>query len=315
MKKIKVIFEGGLGNQLFQFAYALYLEKKYNCDVSYDVSKYSTEKVEYRDFELDSFVFPENWEREAIKKGRIKRLGVRYLFYGLFTYFYIPLRMYLKKSKNVEILDRLYQFFINMLGIHRCHFGNYSDPSCSLASTMVIFGQWIWKDMVMSIDEYLKTRIKVKTPLSESNASFLKQIETTNSVGVHIRRGDYVTLGLIACNIKYYEACIEMMNDIEKDAVFFIFSDDIPWVKENLKVNASLIFVDNNNPSPEDMRLLYNCNHFIMSNSTFSWWGAFLGNYPQKKVIVPLYWDVKDLTTESPLIAKNWIKVDNRKYL
>ena len=106
-----------------------------------------------------------------------------------------------------------------------------------------------------------------------------------------------------------------MMNDIEKDAVFFIFSDDIPWVKENLKVNASLIFVDNNNPSPEDMRLLYNCNHFIMSNSTFSWWGAFLGNYLQKKVIVPLYWDVKDLTTESPLIAKNWIKVDNRKYL
>lgn len=82
--------------------------------------------------------------------------------------------------------------------------------------------------------------------------------------------------------------------DIVKNPTFFIFSDDISWVKTNLKFKGSeLIFIDNNNSSPEDMRLLYSCNHFIMSNSTFSWWGAYLGKYPNKKVIVPEFWSIK----------------------
>lgn len=104
-------------------------------------------------------------------------------------------------------------------------------------------------------------------------------------MGVHIRRGDYVKLGLVVCDIHYYERCMQKMMDIVKNPTFFIFSDDISWVKTNLKFKGSeLIFIDNNNSSPEDMRLLYSCNHFIMSNSTFSWWGAYLGKYPNKKL-------------------------------
>lgn len=315
MKKIKLVFEGGLGNQLFQLAYGKYLQNKFECDVQYDISKFKTESVEYREFELDSFKISKSWKREDIKKGRIKRFGFRYIIYTPITYLYLRIRTSLKNTRKQIILDNLYLHGINIIGIHRCHFANYTDPSFSLLSPMLIYGQWIWKEMVKSQENYLKDEIKVVTPLSDSNAHFLEQIKSTNSVGVHIRRGDYVTLGLIACNIKYYEACIKRMSEIENNAVFFIFSDDIQWVKDNLKVEAPLVFIDNNNPSPEDMRLLYSCNHFIMSNSTFSWWGAFLGKCPTKKVMCPRYWDIKNMKKESSLIFDEWIKIDNSQYL
>lgn len=315
MKKVKIVFEGGLGNQLFQFAYGKHLQDKFGCKIFYDVSKYQTEKIEYRDFELGSFLISNDWIQEKIYNGRIKRFGYRYILYCPLTYAYIYFRKFFKGKKFLSFLDRMYLQSINFIGIHRCHFANYSDPSFSLLSPVLIYGQWIWKDMVKSQEQQLKNDVKVITPLSTSNANFLNQIKSSNSVGVHIRRGDYVTLGLIACNIKYYEACIKKMKELEKDSVFFIFSDDIPWVKENLKVDAPLVFVDNNNPSPEDMRLFYSCNHFIMSNSTFSWWGAFLGSCPTKKVMVPQYWDIKNLKVESDLILDEWIKIDNSLYI
>lgn len=315
MRKIKLVFEGGLGNQLFQLAYGMYLQGKYGCKVSYDVSKFKTEAIEYREFELDSFDIPQDWQREKVRKGRVKRFGYRYLLYLPITYLYIRYRKSLKNGDSKRNIDNLYQSFINFIGIHRCHFANYTNPSFSLLNSMLIYGQWIWKEMVKSQENYLKDEIKVVTPLSDSNAHFLEQIKSTNSVGVHIRRGDYVTLGLIACNIKYYEACIKRMSEIENNAVFFIFSDDIPWVKDSLKVEAPLVFIDNNNPSPEDMRLLYSCNHFIMSNSTFSWWGAFLGKCPTKKVMCPRYWNIKNMKKESSLIFDEWIKIDNSQYL
>lgn len=298
MKQIRLIFEGGLGNQLFQFAYGLYLQKRYGCNVYCDVSKFTTEKVEYRNFELDSFAFPVNWIKDKVKSGRICRFGYRYLLYLPLTYIYIHIRGSICPESMKSFLDKVYINSINFIGVHRCHFGNYVDPSYSLLKPTLIYGQWIWKEMVCKQEDTLKDCIKVVSPLSESNKQYLRQIKESNSVGVHIRRGDYVTLGLIACNIKYYEACIKNMNEMEKDAVFFVFSDDIPWVRENLHVDAKIVFVDNNNPSPEDMRLLYSCNHFIMSNSTFSWWGAFLGKYPTKKVMCPRFWDSKNIKRE-----------------
>ena len=315
MKSIRLIFEGGLGNQLFQFAYGLSLQNKYGCKVYYDVSKFTTEKVEYRNFELDSFAFPADWIKDKIKRGRISRFGSRYVLYLPLTYLYIHIRECFSSEVLKNVLDKVYINCINTIGIHRCHFGNYVNPSYSLLKPTLIYGQWIWKDMVNKQEDILKDCIKVVAPLSESNKQYLRQIQESNSVGVHIRRGDYVTLGLIACNIKYYEGCIKKMNEMEKDAVFFVFSDDIPWVRENLHVDAKLVYVDNNNPSPEDMRLLYSCNHFIMSNSTFSWWGAFLGKYPAKKVMCPRFWDAKNIKRESDLILDEWIKVDNTKYL
>lgn len=310
---IYIAFEGGLGNQLFQYTFGRYCETYFNDSVCYDISKYQFESCEEREFELNSFNINKGWKRAVLRKNRLERFGFKYLLYLFLSYPYIQYRS--RCDFAASSLDSIYQKAINLIGFYRVHYGPYEIPRKSCFKNKYIRGHWFWPQIVQTMHNAILDELKVITPISSSNASFLRQITSTNSVGVHIRRGDYVTLGLIACNIKYYEACIEKMCELEQDAVFYIFSDDIPWVKENLKVNAPLVFIDNNNSSPEDMRLLYNCNHFIMSNSTFSWWGAFLGKCPTKKVMVPKYWNVKDMKKESKLILDEWIPIDNSLYL
>lgn len=310
---IHLAFEGGLGNQLFQYAFGRYCENLFKDSVSYDISKYKFESCEEREFELKSFAINANWKKEILHKNRFQRFGFGYLLYLTVTIPYLQVRKRIHK-KNSQI-DSIYQTLINSFGFYRVHYGNYKISHRTIFKNKYIRGHWFWKEMVAEMRDVLNKELQVVTPLNATNKNFLEQIKSANSVGVHIRRGDYVTLGLIACNIKYYEACIKRMSEIENNAVFFIFSDDIPWVKDNLKVEAPLVFIDNNNPSPEDMRLLYSCNHFIMSNSTFSWWGAFLGKCPSKKVMCPRYWDIKNMKKESSLIFDEWIKIDNSQYL
>ena len=304
---ITISFEGGLGNQLFQFAYARYLQKTFKDGIIYDISKYVSESTEYRNFELDSFSIPKDWIKYESKGNRLQRFGWRYPIYLIVTAFFIGLnKFYAKYHNGKHIWCSAYQRLINRFGFYREHFNEYRQPLMSKCRNKLVRGQWIWPEMVMEQGESLKDDIKVITPLSQSNKLFLSQILSTNSVGVHIRRGDYVKLGLIVCDINYYERCIEKMLNLVKNPVFFIFSDDIEWVKNNLNTkDAELVFIDNNNSSPEDMRLLYSCNHFIISNSTFSLWGAYLGRYKDKKVIVPEFWSIKK--KKSRLILSDWI--------
>ncbi len=311
MKSIKLVFEGGLGNQLFQLAYGLHLQKKYNCKVFYDVSKYKTEKIESRDFELDAFGLPEDWVREPIKNGRIRRFGLRYFVYLFTTFFYFKLR---KLFHERSIIDKSYTKIINFFGVHRIHYMTYRDPGFSLFSEVLVYGHWFWPEVALEHENDLKRLIISRRTMYSENLDILNRIKSTKSVGVHIRRGDYVALGKIACNIKYYEYSINEIADKVKDAVFFVFSDDINWVKQNLQTDKQVVFVDNNNDTVDDFTLFSSCCHFIMSNSTFSWWGAFLGKTQEKIVFAPLCWDPEDRLSRSPLVLDSWVKVDNTKF-
>ena len=224
---ITISFEGGLGNQLFQFAYARYVQELFKENVTYDVSKYISENIEYRNFELDSFIIPKEWTRKECKGSRIKRFGWKYFIYLIITGIYIKSNKLYARYYKTHIGSTFYQRLINLLGFYREHFGEYHEPTQSFCKNKIIRGQWIWPEMVIKQGEKLKNEIKVITPLSQSNSYFLSKIQNSNSVGVHIRRGDYVKLGLVVCDIHYYERCMQKMMDIVKNPTFFIFSDDI----------------------------------------------------------------------------------------
>ncbi len=312
MKSIKLVFEGGLGNQLFQLAYGLHLQEKYKCKVSYDISKYKTEKEECREFELDAFGVPDDWERRPIKKGRIKRFGFRYIIYLFVTFLYFKLRKAFRGRESK--IDKYYSDTINFWGVHRIHNGAYRDPNFSLFPEMLIYGHWFWTKVALEQQDALKRLVVSKRILSPTNLDMLNRIKSSNSVGVHIRRGDYVALGKIACPIEYYEYSINEIAGKVKDAVFFIFSDDINWVKQNLNTDKQVVFVDNNNDTVDDFTLFSSCSHFILSNSTFSWWGAFLGKETNKIVLAPICWNPDNRLSRSPLVLDNWVKVDNTKF-
>lgn len=307
---IRLTFEGGLGNQMFQYAFGRYIEELFKENVYFDISKYKFENNETREFELFSFNICKEWKQLPLKRNRISRLGIQYILYCIITAPYVKLNSYRIKINKDTLFDSTYQNLINSIGFYRVHFGPYATPQKSLFKIKTVRGHWFWPEMVKKMDKTIRKELRVIKPISEDNQFFLDKINSTNSVGVHIRRGDYVTLGLVVCDINYYIKCIYKMKSLVADPTFFIFSDDIQWVKDNLKIeNTNLVFIDNNNTSPDDMRLLYSCNHFIMSNSTFSWWGAYLGSHPQKIVIVPEFWSIQK--KRSKLILDEWIVEQN----
>ena len=311
---IIVEFQGGLGNQLFQFAMCKYLQDKFSEDIYCDVTRFTHDSREYRDNELGSFAIPDNWHLIEGNISKLRIYGIRYLIWMFFTLIYHQTWRFFEKIGKRKWYGRLYQKMINLFGVYCVmdYYEDYYEPKRSFWKRKIFLGNWLWPDMVEKQGIDLCNLMQVKTMLSKSNKLFLDQINSTNSVAVHIRRGDYVTLGLVVCSINYYKFCIEEMAKMVDNPVFFVFSDDIEWCKDNLITDYKLVFVDNNNSSPEDMRLMYSCKHFIMSSSTFSWWGAYLGAFPQKKIIVPRYWNHTH-NRVNPLVRNYMISVDNKR--
>jgi hypothetical protein len=154
-----------------------------------------------------------------------------------------------------------------------------------------------------------------RLPLGERNGQLTERIQASNSVSLHVRRGDYVSDPRTsqvngACSMDYYEAAVGYVAQRVPEPHFFIFSDDIAWVRENLRVGHLCTYVDNNKGSDSynDMRLMSFCRHNIVANSSFSWWGAWLNRSGDKIVIAPQRWfanggNIKDL------IPQSWVRL------
>ena len=150
-------------------------------------------------------------------------------------------------------------------------------------------------------------------PLTDKNVQFAKQISKVQAVSLHVRRGDYInniktnaTHGV--CPIEYYRAAIQYISNRVKRPYFFIFSDDIAWVQDNLKMEMPCQYINHNQgaSSFNDMHLMSLCQHHIIANSSFSWWGAWLNPNPGKIVIAPKRWFTNSRNT-SDLTPASWI--------
>ena len=147
--------------------------------------------------------------------------------------------------------------------------------------------------------------------LDEKKKNLLKTIQNDNSVGIHIRRSDYLikenrdVYGGI-CTKEYYENAIKYIQEHVCHPVFYLFSDDLNWVRENLyREGMVLVEHSENQPSYTDMYLMSQCKHNIIANSSYSWWGAWLNSNDGKMVIAPDKWFNNHETTD--MICKGWI--------
>lgn len=144
-----------------------------------------------------------------------------------------------------------------------------------------------------------------------------KNIENTLSCSIHVRRGDYVTwassvLGGI-CTVEYYAEAMKKMREMHPGVKFFIFSDDVPWSKEHFNLSDCEVVdaIEKKEDSFWDMYLIGICQHHIMANSSFSWWGVWLGNNDEKNTTIsPGHWFTEKVTYNADdIICPNWIKV------
>ncbi len=278
-----------LGNQMFQYALA------------YCLSKENDERIVFDGTFLENRFFAANWT------FRHYELDV----FGIKKDYRIPNILFQKYIHPIvsEVIRRFWygKRYIKEQG------GNFIEffPRESYLDG--------WFQSYRYFEEYSEDITKiftVKTPISEENQTILDTIISAknNSVSLHVRRGDYVTLDSAnkwhgVCSIGYYEAAINAMKENLINPIFFVFSDDIKWCQENIHFPEWIIahYIDNNGSAGhEDMRLMYSCSHHIIANSSFSWWGAYLWRNPKKIIIAPEKWLQTDSFTTQNLIPSSW---------
>ncbi|MGA2913323.1 MAG: alpha-1,2-fucosyltransferase [Methanoregula sp.] len=284
---------GGLGNQMFQYAAGRRLAQHHNTDLILDVTgfaSYSLRKYELDIFRINATIATQDLLKrvEPFSRKDFFRLGIRSLFLG--------------ETKIESIREQTLDFDGRVL---------------SLPDNIYLDGYWQNEKYFVDISDIIKKEFTFATSPPAINKGILEEIRGCNSVSVHIRRGDYIsnpktweTHGVLG--IEYY---IQALNLIEKKVInpqIFIFSDDIPWVKDNLKTGLALHFMEQSGEEKnyEDLRLMSNCKHHIIANSSFSWWGAWLSSNQNKVVIAPIKWfSDEKMNGEQKIVPLNWIKI------
>ena len=291
---IIVKLQGGLGNQMFQYAFAAILAQKNSTKVYIDKTFFSRKKqigFTPRNFELHVF---NNTYHEASKKH---------------------LTLFYKWSFLNKIKKRLN---LNYPKIFNETFFGFNKLALNIKPPVYLNGYF------QSVKYFSGFELMIKDLFSFSpnsldmlNKGLLSKIKNTNTISVHIRRGDYVEDKVTkkfhgSCSLKYYFKAIKLLTELYKDYTLVFFSDDADWVKEQFEsLSHPKIFVDNNKGenSWKDMMLMSSCTHNIIANSSFSWWAAWLNENSEKTVVAPKKWFASiNLDTKS-LLPDEWIKL------
>jgi hypothetical protein len=277
---------GGLGNQMFQYVFGQHLSHRFSMEVKYEISYFEKPIVvenvtswayELGKFNIDVPIIDDDFFYQLQDLGRANK--IKYVLFKTFFNF---------KNSFFIIPESNYQLFKCIpLFIKNRYFIGYWQNEIFFAGIEDQISEWfILKDQFESKKE---------------NTKILSKIHNSNSISIAVRRGDHVKLNA-SSDLDYYHKAIEIICSKVHNPFFFIFSDDIDWCKKNLIINHEHIFVNGSESLPfEDMELMSKCQHNIMSNSTYSWWGAYLNKNQYKIVISP--------KNSRPLSCPNFIQV------
>lgn len=277
-----------LGNQLFQYATGKALAFRQNVLFKLDLSYYEWNKDTYElgiIFDINPpIVTKKELERYTWTKSDSLLYRLLRKIFPKYTYFE-------KKTPDP-------------------HFENLGD-------NVYLRGFWQSYKYFESIRGVLLDELKWAEDLDEINESISVDILNCNSVSLHIRRGDYVENKAIThlyniCNKNYYQKAIEHVINLVEKPRFFVFSDNIQWVKENINIDFPHKYIEHNsgNKSYIDMRLMSLCKHNIIANSSFSWWGAWLNQNSNKIVIAPSKWRADNYIKSQDVCPPNWLLID-----
>lgn len=282
--------DGGLGNQMFQYAMGKSFAERNHASLLLDTSLYQSKEM-HNGFELEH-VF--GISVRIASKSEIKAL----------------LRW--KATKLVrKILNKKKFSFLRGHNYHHENELNYNESVLTLPCNSYLEGYWQSESYFKDIEGIIRADFVFRKPLFGQNAEIADKIRISNSVSLHVRRGDYVANHSIhfPCTIDYYNQAIRYIDSHLSNPVYFLFSDDIEWARENLLINADYYFINNNVgiDSYNDMHLMSLCDHHIIANSSFSWWGAWLNSCKDKMVIAPKRWFHADAFAPHDIIPKSWL--------
>lgn len=282
---IITILEGGLGNQLFQYAIGRHLSIKNNDRLVIDASVYLFDKL--RHYDLDRY----NIKAEV---GNIATCFSARLAKNI-----IP-KIEKKITLPIKYVKERNNYFNNEI--------------LSEQRNIILDGYWQSEEYFKDIRDIILDDLTLLSSPDKENKKMLKHINNSNSVCLHVRRDDYVSNPLLQkfhgnLTPEYYKEAINSICDRIIDPDFFIFSDEPEWCRRYIITNRPHTYVDINGPdkAPEDLRLMSACKHFIIANSSFSWWAAWLSENKKKNIIAPKRWyRTRD---EGDIVPKQWLRM------
>jgi hypothetical protein len=294
---IVIKLQGGLGNQMFQYAFGISVSQKLKSRLYFDLSFYTLTDngLTQRNFELGLFAGSVNIAGDSLKNS----------FFG--------------KSLYSRIVHKL---GISKKTVYREQTLKFSSDVFNVKPPVYFEGFWQSEQYFNDNEDLIRKSLVFKNPLNPDSQKIAELIaKQGNPVSVHIRRGDYVSSKSTnelhgVCSAKYYMDAITEIKDKTPDPYFYFFSDDPDWVKETLLPvieNAVLVQHNKDSESWQDMALMSKCKHHIIANSSFSWWGAWLNANKEKIVIAPVNWFSTKTDNLDPqdLIPGNWIQLPN----
>lgn len=277
----------GLGNQMFQYAYARALQAK-GRPVMLDMGKaYDKVFEKYRNHtQRTTNIQHFNLSIETIDMYK----------YGKYSYL----------EKDTFLKKILYFMGENSLWLYRFYEEEeqkYSQKMAAIKGNCYVKG---WFQSEKYFKDIRSTLLKEFTPKKKIAVSkeIREAVNDLQSVSVHIRRGDYVKINN-AVGLPYYQRAISYIEQVYSNPVFLIFSDDLDWVKNNLKFKGRHIYVneDKKMQDYEELLVMSKCKSNIIANSTFSWWAAWLNRNTEKYVIAPRKW----FPGQEGIVPEEWI--------
>jgi hypothetical protein len=293
---IIVRLNGGLGNQLFQYSAAYGLAKKNQDQFKIDLSAYDKQygkrntvrSPDLLHFSISSLIAnPQESYKLRNPKGQVSRI-TRFMRQKMFKQYY--------SDWHPQLLEKTGDIYLE--GYFQC--------------------EKYFKSYYSELDLDLNLRAEYAGEIAE----WERRLSTiSNPVSLHVRRGDYVSdLKASAvhniCTVGYYLRAIEEMKKRVDNATLVVFSDDIDWVHNNLKLGDSAIYVSGSKNkkgasllASQELIIMSRCAHHIISNSSFSWWGAYLNKRNDKVVLAPSLWNRSMIDNHKNILPESWIRI------
>lgn len=283
---------GGIGNQMFQYAAGRALSHALGVGMRLDISDFSRYRI-HQGFEVGRvFQAPValadagdvramlGWRAPQLVRRALRRPEMKWLRGGCF--------------------------------VAEPYFG-YWPALKEIRCDAYLMGNWQSEEYFLECEDLVRQDFRFREPVTGQNAELLAQIRSVNAVSLHIRRGDYVSNGKTnavhgVCSPDYYRRAVAHMVKHVDAPLFFIFSDDMDWVRSNfaLEFDHRFVFHNTGAESYNDMRLMSACRHHVIANSSFSWWGAWLNANRDKMVVAPERWFANGMDARA-LFCSGWV--------
>jgi hypothetical protein len=294
---IIVSLRGGLGNQMFQYAAGLAAARKNDVplvlDTAYLNDRFPRKQFTFRTYDLDIFELSPKFT--ALSNLSVKApipgvwLGLDLALANIKEF--LGLQKFVKEEKEFSFDPKVF----------------------SAGKNIFLWGFWQTPKYFEGIEDEIREAFRFRYPLEGEAATIAEDIKKHNSIALHVRRADYVMPKYQEMygetNLSYYDKAVRFMTDHVKDPKFYVFSDDVAWCKENIKLAYPMEYIERSSEGPKanyHVQLMSLCKHNIVANSTFSWWAAWLNQNPGKIVVAPKEWSRSVPSGECDIIPSSW---------